>query len=94
VAGTRRRRLFADGKRGCLNPVAKEMEAEATEMAAELLLPGAAARRAALAGMSDAEVAQEFDVSVELARWRMNATGARRIAQREAEKRRRNGSVR
>jgi hypothetical protein len=79
--------LFADGSRRCRNPASKEMEDEAAELSAELLLPQTAAQRAAVAGKSDEEVADIFDVSIELARWRMNATGARLIAQRAARKR-------
>jgi Zn-dependent peptidase ImmA (M78 family) len=75
--------LFTDGMRGCRNPATKEMEYEA----AELLLPSAAARWAAALKKTDEEVADLFDVSVEFARWRMNATGARLIAQRAARKR-------
>jgi hypothetical protein len=51
-----------------------------------ILLP-AAARRAAVNKMSDVEVADLFDVSVEFARWRINVSGARTIAQRIASKR-------
>ena len=79
--------LFADGKRGCRNPAAREMEEEAAELSGELLLPLAAVRRAAAAKKSDDEVADIFDVSTEFARWRMNVTGARLIAQRAARKR-------
>lgn len=78
--------LLTDGQRGCLNPTSRYMEEEAAELAAELLLPAAAARRAAVARKTDEEVADFFDVSTELARWRMNVTGARLIAQRAASK--------
>lgn len=79
--------LFTNGKRGCANPASKEMEGQAAELSGELLVPGAAARRAAAYGRSDDQVADHFDVSTELARWRMNVTGARRIASRAAHKR-------
>ncbi|MGH3716503.1 MAG: ImmA/IrrE family metallo-endopeptidase [Micromonosporaceae bacterium] len=79
--------LFTDGKRGCRNPSTKQMEQEAAELSGELLLPAAAARRAAVRKISDEEVADLYDVSVEFARWRLNATGARLIAQRAAQKR-------
>ena len=79
--------LFTNGKRGCANPASKEMEAQAAELSGELLLPGASARRAAAYGQSDDQVAEQFDVSTEFARWRMNGTGARRIADRAARKR-------
>jgi Zn-dependent peptidase ImmA (M78 family) len=76
--------LFTNGKRGCANPASKEMEDQAAELSGELLLPAAAARRAAAYGRSDDQVAVQFDVSSEFARWRMNVTGARRIASRAA----------
>jgi hypothetical protein len=60
------------------------MEGQAAELSGELLVPGAAARRAAAHGRSDDQVADQFDVSTEFARWRMNVTGARRIATRAA----------
>jgi hypothetical protein len=50
--------------------------------------PTQAARRAALARLTDEQVApQHFDVSIEFARWRMNTSGARIIAKRAANKR-------
>jgi IrrE N-terminal-like domain len=79
--------LFTNGKRGCANPASKEMEGQAAELSGELLVPGAGARRAAAYGRSDDQVADQFDVSTEFARWRMNVTGARRIASRAARKR-------
>jgi hypothetical protein len=51
-----------------------------------LLVPWAAALRAARAKKSDEEVAELFDVSERLAGWRMNGTGARIVAQRMADK--------
>jgi hypothetical protein len=63
------------------------MEDEAAELSGELLLPAAAARRAAICRLSDEQVADEFDVSVEFAKWRLNVTGARLIAERAARKR-------
>lgn len=69
-----------------MNPAAEWMEKEASEMAGELLLPAQAAKRAAISGKTDAQVAAEFDTSMELARWPMNATGARTIASRAAQK--------
>jgi hypothetical protein len=52
-------------------------------------LPTDAARRLALDGASDEAAAEQFGVSVDLARWRLNATGARKIAARAHAKRRR-----
>lgn len=48
--------LFTDGKRGCRNPATREMEEEAAELSGELLLPAAAAARAAVAGKTDEQV--------------------------------------
>jgi hypothetical protein len=71
---------------GCRNPASKDKEWEATELGAELLLPLAAARWAAKQGKTNEDVADLFDVSIQLAAWRMNATGARIFAQRLAAK--------
>jgi hypothetical protein len=46
----------------------------------------AAAHRAAKTKKTDDEVAELFDVSVQLAGWRMNSAGARIVAQRIANK--------
>jgi hypothetical protein len=71
---------------GCRNPASRDMESEAAELGAELLLPLPAARQAAKQNKTDEEVAELYDVSVQLAAWRMNATGARIFAQRLANK--------
>ncbi|MFI1419330.1 ImmA/IrrE family metallo-endopeptidase [Streptomyces sp. NPDC020731] len=78
--------LFSDG--GCrnLDPSMKAQENEAVHLSGELLIPKTAAIKAALKNRSDAEVAQHFDVSIEFARMRMNASGARRIAERSRAK--------
>lgn len=60
----------------------KDWEDEASHLAAELLIPWDAAVRAAKKGQDDETVAGIYGVSVALARWRMNATGARMIAHR------------
>jgi hypothetical protein len=52
-------------------------EHEADWLAGCFLVPGAGAHRAARDGLSDDDVALLFGVSVALAAWRMNATGAR-----------------
>lgn len=59
-----------------------EQEAEATELSGELLVPFSAALAMARRGYNDTAVSQMMEVSVELARWRMNASGARKIASR------------
>lgn len=65
-----------------------EHENEAAELSGELLIPFETACRLAYQEVSDAEVARRLGVSVELARWRMNSTGARKIASRAQAKRR------
>lgn len=62
-------------------------ETEAAELSGELLLPFDAAKRLAYNHASDLDAAQMFGVSLEFARWRMNATGARKIARRAHAKR-------
>lgn len=66
---------------------AADQEEEATWLAGELLIPHDAAVRMAWKAASDAEVADSFDVSIQQARWRMNHSGARRIAERSSRKR-------
>ncbi|PBC69689.1 Zn-dependent peptidase ImmA (M78 family) [Streptomyces sp. TLI_235] len=77
--------LFTDG--GCsLGTAGRTKENQAKALSAELLVPKGAAIRAARNYRSDEEVAQHFDVSIEFARMRMNASGARRIAERSRAK--------
>ncbi|RKN38663.1 ImmA/IrrE family metallo-endopeptidase [Micromonospora endolithica] len=76
----------AEGRHGCANPSSKDQEWEAEELGVELLLPLAAAYKAAKERRTDEEVADLFDVSLPVARWRMNGTGARIVAQRAAAK--------
>lgn len=64
---------------GCRSAV-REIEEEAAELSGELLIPADAARVAAFKGWSDHSVANHFRVSLPMAQWRMNVTGARRIA--------------
>ena len=72
--------------KGCRVSV-KEHEAEAAELSGELLLPTDAARRLAYYQVDNEEIARRFGISVQLASWRMNATGARKIASRARAKR-------
>ncbi|MEU4594836.1 ImmA/IrrE family metallo-endopeptidase [Micromonospora aurantiaca (nom. illeg.)] len=81
----------AEGRHGCANPTSKDQEWEAQELGAELLLPLAAAYKAARERRNDEQVADLFDVSLPVARWRMNGTGARIVAQRAAAKRAKSG---
>jgi hypothetical protein len=75
--------LFSgDSKGGCHNPSNTDQENDAAELGAELLLPSKGALLAARKGMSNEQVADHFEVSVPLAKWRMDATGARIVAAR------------
>lgn len=59
-------------------------EDEAAEIGSELLIPFEAAKQLARRKATNEEVALQFGVSIDLARWRMDATGARLIARRQA----------
>ena len=72
--------------KGCRVSV-KDHEDEAAELSGELLLPTEAAHRLAYYKVTDEEAARRFRISPELARWRMNATGARIKAERAHAKR-------
>lgn len=61
---------------------ASPVEAEAAELSGELLIPSEAALRAARLGWTDQETADHFNVSLRMAAWRMNSTGARLRAER------------
>jgi Zn-dependent peptidase ImmA (M78 family) len=56
---------------------ASPVEAEAAELSGELLVPSDAALWAARLDWSNEQVASHFQVSVKMAAWRMNGTGAR-----------------
>ncbi|MFE1198642.1 ImmA/IrrE family metallo-endopeptidase [Streptomyces olivaceoviridis] len=79
--------LFSDG--GCreLGPEMAVKERQASDLSGELLIPTSAAITAALSKKSDDEVAEQFNVSTRFAAWRMNASGARKIALRTLQKR-------
>jgi Zn-dependent peptidase ImmA (M78 family) len=70
-------------ERGCrlANQV---QEDEAAEIGGELLIPFEAAKKLARRKATNEEVALQFGVSTNMARWRMDATGARKIAARQA----------
>jgi hypothetical protein len=59
-----------------------EKEAEADWLSGEMLIPYDGAFRLARTGTSDSSAAQIFDVSFAVARWRMNGSGARKVASR------------
>jgi hypothetical protein len=63
---------------GCRS-FSKDLEAEADWQAGELLIPHEAALRAANLDWTDEQVAEYYDVSVQLARMRMNSSGARKV---------------
>jgi Zn-dependent peptidase ImmA (M78 family) len=67
----------------------REQEEAATELGAELLLPAKAALAAARCKASNEAVALQYGVSVAMARWRLDATGARIVASRVEKARRR-----
>lgn len=54
------------------------VEEEANYLAGALLIPGKAARGAVSRGLSLEQVADSFGCSIEMARWRINVTGAGR----------------
>ncbi|BAH56071.1 hypothetical protein ROP_pROB01-05720 (plasmid) [Rhodococcus opacus B4] len=59
-----------------------EHEVEANWLAGELLIPTEAARTLGVRGVSNEDAATRFDVSVEMARWRLNVSGGRTIRRR------------
>lgn len=71
--------LMPDGCRA----VAPDIEEEAAWLAGELLIPYVVALKAARAGWTDEQVAEHFQVSPRLAAWRMNHSGARKVAERQ-----------
>ncbi|WP_165854586.1 ImmA/IrrE family metallo-endopeptidase [Streptomyces sp. V2] len=79
--------LVSDGGCRSLDPAMKIQEQEAHDLSAELLIPKSAAIKAAFDNLAGTQVAQRFDVSIEFARMRMNASGARTIAARSRAKR-------
>jgi Zn-dependent peptidase ImmA (M78 family) len=69
-------------ERGC-RLANQAQEAEAAEIGGELLIPFEAAKLLARRDATNEEVALRFGVSPDLARWRMDSTGARLIASRQ-----------
>lgn len=59
-----------------------EQEAEADWLSGEMLIPYDAAVRLARANATDERAAQVFGVSLAVARWRMNHSGARKVVAR------------
>ncbi|AFM20597.1 putative Zn peptidase (plasmid) [Mycolicibacterium chubuense NBB4] len=71
----------------CRSAASPILELEASELAGELLVPTESAHRAALRNWTDDQVAETFEVSLTLATWRMNASGARIRADRARRRR-------
>ncbi|GAA2552216.1 hypothetical protein HD598_000424 [Neomicrococcus aestuarii] len=59
-----------------------QQEEEADWLSGEMLIPHDGAFRLARANATDERAAQVFDVSLAVARWRMNHSGARKVMQR------------
>ena len=59
-----------------------EQEAEADWLSGEMLIPNDGAFRLARANATDEEAADAYDVSLAVARWRMNHSGARKVMER------------
>lgn len=59
-----------------------EREAEADWLSGEMLIPYDGAYWLARTGATDERVAEVFDVSLAVARWRMNHSGARKVVER------------
>lgn len=66
----------------------KEQEREAAQLSGELMITFDGARRMAFKQLTDEEVAVRHKVSNEVAAWRMNGSGARKIAARSMSKNR------
>jgi Zn-dependent peptidase ImmA (M78 family) len=65
----------------------KGQEKEAAELAGALLVPAEKAKQAAIFGRSPSSLARTYQVSLEMATWRMQASGGYVIAQRAANRR-------
>ena len=63
-----------------------EQEDEADWLSGEMLIPYDGAFRLARANATDQQAADLFDVSLAVARWRMNHTGVRKIVERTRNK--------
>lgn len=63
-----------------------DQEAEADWLSGEMLIPADGAFRLARANATDEVAAAEYDVSLAVARWRMNHSGARKVMERSRAK--------
>lgn len=73
---------------GCAG-VGRSQETEAAELAGALLVPANAAKVHAMRGSPASSLAARFEVSIEMATWRMRASGGAKIAERAQMRRRR-----
>ncbi|TFV57740.1 ImmA/IrrE family metallo-endopeptidase [Geodermatophilus sp. DF01-2] len=64
----------------------RDLEEEAAFLSGELMIPREAALRLAWRDATDEMVSAKHQISVEAARWRMNASGARKIVERSRRK--------
>jgi hypothetical protein len=64
-----------------------DKENEAHEVMGELLIPSGQAIRMAVRRRNDQFIADHFQVSLQMARWRVNVSGARTIAKRQSMRR-------
>lgn len=71
---------------GC-GATSRTQEREAAELAGALLVPAARARAAAIQGVDPGVVAARYQVSVEMAEWRMKMSGGYTIRNRSLSKR-------
>lgn len=62
--------------------LSSEQEAEADWLSGEMLIPCDGAFRLARANATDEQAADAYEVSLAVARWRMNQSGARKVTER------------
>ncbi|WP_315070493.1 ImmA/IrrE family metallo-endopeptidase [uncultured Microbacterium sp.] len=77
---------WTDEGGGC-GGTTKAMEREAAELAGAILVPLEGARRSAIRGLAPQSVARRYQVSVEMAEWRMRMSGGYEIRRRARAKR-------
>ncbi|MFT4221165.1 MAG: ImmA/IrrE family metallo-endopeptidase [Microbacterium sp.] len=71
---------------GSCGGASKAQEKEAAELAGALLVPAAQAKLAAIRGAEPSAVARRYQVSIEMAEWRMKMSGGYTIRQRSRSK--------
>ncbi|GAA0999831.1 hypothetical protein GCM10009563_26380 [Subtercola frigoramans] len=65
----------------------KEQEIEAAELAGAILIPHESAKRAAMRGIDATAIALRYQVSLEMAEWRMRMSGGYEIRRHSQSKR-------